>query len=441
MRPRALPALVVVAHDRVAMPAVEPVVAAVEELAPGGRGPPGGGAVAARDRRLLRRRGAAPSGCGARRAPCGVEIQAGVATGVRRLLAAGPAHLPAGPRPRSSPTGHRDPGPSGPGRPAAPPRRTDARRLRGAARRRRDGPVRLRRRVRAPPRQRGGRAAPRGAPAPARPGGRRRVRPAAGTGGHGRLRRPGAGRPAPRAVDRARGGGHPARHRGLTWGRRGLHRCGGTTGSLPTAPGALSDRVRVATRRLAHPPPGEGRAPRRRGSTGSGCVPTASCRYAGCRPACGRGRVPRAGPPGLFVRVQGLLGPDYWSFTPVLGGAAGTPTDPVVPWGDERTPDRPAQPPWPGRLPSPAPATVPSSRRPPPYGRPTARRSPSTPGSRCRRVPPGTIGRESPSDLTGGRAVAAEERWWAPGRRNRTVRLQLGLPTAGPCWSRCATGE
>ncbi len=59
-----------------------------------------------------------------------------------------------------------------------------------------------------------------------------------------------------------------------------------------------------------------------------------------------------------LVRVQGLLGPES-VFTAVLGGGR----DPaqrvrLVPWGDERVPDRPVEPPWPGRLPPPSPATV-----------------------------------------------------------------------------------
>ena len=60
----------------------------------------------------------------------------------------------------------------------------------------------------------------------------------------------------------------------------------------------------------------------------------------------------------VLARVQGMLGPDR-VLTAVLGGGRG-PGDRVrlVPWGDERTPDRPADPPWPGRLPAPSPATV-----------------------------------------------------------------------------------
>jgi protein ImuB len=60
----------------------------------------------------------------------------------------------------------------------------------------------------------------------------------------------------------------------------------------------------------------------------------------------------------VLARVQGMLGPDR-VLTAVLGGGRG-PGDRVrlVPWGDRRTPDRPADPPWPGRLPAPSPGTV-----------------------------------------------------------------------------------
>jgi protein ImuB len=60
-----------------------------------------------------------------------------------------------------------------------------------------------------------------------------------------------------------------------------------------------------------------------------------------------------------LVRVQGLLGPEGVC-TAVLGGGRG-PADQVrlVPWGDERVPSADREPPWPGRLPAPSPATVP----------------------------------------------------------------------------------
>ncbi|SEF31626.1 protein ImuB [Amycolatopsis pretoriensis] len=59
-----------------------------------------------------------------------------------------------------------------------------------------------------------------------------------------------------------------------------------------------------------------------------------------------------------FVRVQGLLGPEG-VVTPLLDGGR----DPagrvrLVPWGDPREPSTPPDATWPGRLPSPSPATV-----------------------------------------------------------------------------------
>ncbi len=67
----------------------------------------------------------------------------------------------------------------------------------------------------------------------------------------------------------------------------------------------------------------------------------------------GRDRAHRA-----MTRVQGMLGPEA-VVTAVLGGGR-DPGDQVslVPWGDERVPARPAAPPWPGRLPPPAPASI-----------------------------------------------------------------------------------
>lgn len=60
------------------------------------------------------------------------------------------------------------------------------------------------------------------------------------------------------------------------------------------------------------------------------------------------------------LRVQGTLGPEG-VLVPVLQGGR----DPrsrvrLVAWGDDATPARPTDPPWPGRIPSPLPATVPA---------------------------------------------------------------------------------
>ncbi|MGI8591382.1 MAG: DNA polymerase Y family protein [Nakamurella sp.] len=59
-----------------------------------------------------------------------------------------------------------------------------------------------------------------------------------------------------------------------------------------------------------------------------------------------------------FARVQGLLGPSA-VLTPVLSGGRG-PTDKItlLPWGEEKVPARDPAAPWPGALPSPAPTRL-----------------------------------------------------------------------------------
>jgi protein ImuB len=59
-----------------------------------------------------------------------------------------------------------------------------------------------------------------------------------------------------------------------------------------------------------------------------------------------------------LVRIQGLLGPDAVVVPVPDGGRAQADRVRWVPFGDERIPTRPAEPPWPGRLPAPSPATV-----------------------------------------------------------------------------------
>ncbi len=61
-----------------------------------------------------------------------------------------------------------------------------------------------------------------------------------------------------------------------------------------------------------------------------------------------------------FARVQGLLGPES-VLTPVLSGGRG-PVEKItmVPWGEEKVPERDPAAPWPGALPAPAPTALPS---------------------------------------------------------------------------------
>ena len=301
------PQLIVVEHDpgRDAR-AFEPVVAAVEELARRGRGdparraarwPPGGrpATSAARRRRpsgssstsprraRWRARSASPTGC----SRPGWPPAAGriVAPGETPEFLAG-LTVEALDRPDA-------------GRPAAPARRADPRRLRGAARRRTcwpgSGSTRRWRTGCA-----GGRRPPaaRGPPAAARPGRHRDVRRAAGAGRRGRVRRPGAGRTAARPARRARAGLHPARHRGGHRGRAGAapglaarraaHR-GGDRRPGALAARRLADRQPAAAAPTARPTAGHRAAaadPRRGAGPRSACSPACGARPA--RSASGR---------------------------------------------------------------------------------------------------------------------------------------------------------
>ncbi|WP_205801381.1 DNA polymerase Y family protein [Micromonospora thermarum] len=162
-------------------------------------------------------------------------------------------------------------------------------------------------------------------------------------------------------------------------------------------------------------------------------------------------------------RVQGILGPEA-VVTAVLGGGR-SPADQVrlVPWGDERLPARPgppplpahagplpahtdplpartgrsagraagraAEPPWPGRLPPPAPAVV----LPEPLaatvhdaaGEPvvvSARLAVSAAPARL------AVGTARPVEIVGWTGPwPADERWWAPAEARRRARFQVGL--------------
>ena len=151
----------------------------------------------------------------------------------------------------------------------------------------------------------------------------------------------------------------------------------------------------------------------------------ASSRACGARRARSSERAHRA-----FDRVQGILGPES-VVTAVLGGGR-SPADQVrlVPWGDELTPDPARRPPWPGRLPAPAPALV--LPAPLPADRPRRGRRAG------RRVRAGWLVTAAPARLTIGTGQPAEivgwagpwpvdERWWAPAEARRRARFQVAL--------------
>lgn len=159
-------------------------------------------------------------------------------------------------------------------------------------------------------------------------------------------------------------------------------------------------------------------------------------------------------------RVQGILGPEA-VVTAVLGGGR-SPADQVrlVPWGDERLPARPGPPPlpaaepppsaaaperavstrsraaasvpvppWPGRIPPPAPAVVLPTPLPAAVhdaaGEPvvvSARLAVSAAPARL------TVGTGRPAEIVGWAGPwPVDERWWAPAEARRRARFQVCL--------------
>jgi len=135
--------------------------------------------------------------------------------------------------------------------------------------------------------------------------------------------------------------------------------------------------------------------------------------------------------------------------TAVLGGGR-SPDDQVrmIPWGDERIPARPGQPPWPGRVPAPAPAKVLAApARVMVYdaaGTPvevSGRLEVSAPPAR---VVIGSARQERTVEVIGWIGPwPVDERWWAPEESRRRARFQVALPggwglllsLAGGIWS------
>ncbi|MEV7264599.1 DNA polymerase Y family protein [Micromonospora aurantiaca] len=165
-------------------------------------------------------------------------------------------------------------------------------------------------------------------------------------------------------------------------------------------------------------------------------------------------------------RVQGILGPEA-VVTAVLGGGR-SPADQVrlVPWGDERAPARPgppplppagaapgaasapvvvpagggagrragrgravAEPPWPGRIPPPAPAVVLPTPLPADVrdaaGEPVVVSARLTVSAAPARL---TVGDGRPAEITGWAGPwPVDERWWAPAEARRRARFQVSL--------------
>jgi len=60
-----------------------------------------------------------------------------------------------------------------------------------------------------------------------------------------------------------------------------------------------------------------------------------------------------------LARVQGMLGPESVTIAVPAGGRSPAEQVRLVPWGERATTDGGVEPPWPGRIPAPSPATVP----------------------------------------------------------------------------------
>ena len=133
-------------------------------------------------------------------------------------------------------------------------------------------------------------------------------------------------------------------------------------------------------------------------------------------------------------RVQGMLGRTA-VLTGAIGGGRGPPARPTrVPWGERLVHEREPDPPWPGRLPAPAPATV---FEPP---RPVAVFSAS--GGELAVDDRGAL-TAPPVSISSGRSTlhieawagpwTTDERWWDAGQAGRTSRLQV-VDTGGTAW-------
>ncbi len=128
-------------------------------------------------------------------------------------------------------------------------------------------------------------------------------------------------------------------------------------------------------------------------------------------------------------RVQGLLGPEAVRTAVPSGGRGPADAFRQVPWGDERVPDRPPDRPWPGKLPPPAPALV--------FGEPLPARvygpgadAVSVTGRHIVTAPlcRVAIGGDAAVEVTSWAGPwPVEERWWAPGESRRRARFQVCL--------------
>jgi protein ImuB len=127
-----------------------------------------------------------------------------------------------------------------------------------------------------------------------------------------------------------------------------------------------------------------------------------------------------------LTRVQGMLGPDAVLTAVLVGGRDPGDRVRLVPWGDERPEPEPR--PWPGRLPAPAPATVPPE--PLPVDVLDAAGRPVGVDGRLRLTgaPVRAVLDQTSTEIAGWAGPwPVDERWWAPEEASRRVRFQVCL--------------
>ncbi len=133
-----------------------------------------------------------------------------------------------------------------------------------------------------------------------------------------------------------------------------------------------------------------------------------------------------------LIRVQGLLGGEAVQVGVSSGGRGPAEQITMLAWGDERVAAADPDAPWPGRLPAPAPATVPHQ--------PLAVELMDATGTTVVVTGRAEVTAEPTSLRYQGklRSVAAwagpwpvDERWWAPAEAHRAVRVQVQLDGDG----------
>jgi protein ImuB len=135
-----------------------------------------------------------------------------------------------------------------------------------------------------------------------------------------------------------------------------------------------------------------------------------------------------------MVHVQGILGPDS-VFTAVLGGGRDPASQSqLVPWGEQRIPERPPDQPWPGRLPPPSPATVYApAHRPQAHVLNDAGGHIGVSARAVLTAPPHLVavdGQPPKAVLGWAGPWPVEERWWDADGGRRLARLQVAVEGA-----------